>query len=449
MQLAEKIRKVRQFVLREVWNLPPQQDEKWGILGRIVRIGHLVVKGFNEDDLTIHASSLTFVSLTSLVPLLAVAFAMLKGFGVGTEQINTLAHAEWLLEMPEAMQAFVEQVLNIVNNTNFSTLGFVGLIVAIFTAIMLLANIEKSFNRIWGVSKNRSLPRQITSYTSVLVLLPLLIFTAISLRAQLAINASIPGVDINISVANSIIRQTVSFLLVWAAFACLYVMVPNVSVRLKPALISSLLFTLLFLGWQKIYMVLQFGVARYNAIYGVFAAVPVTFAWLYAAWVIILLGAEFTFAMQNSETYQLEGAAENASIRSRLLIALLVMRSAGQSMLEGKAFFDSSVFARDNRVPIRLVNSVLAVLVKCGFLTQVGDQRTGYVLIKAPEIVHLGDIVNAIMSSGAKPDVADVLTLDENIKEVLGRLERCFKTEYGSLTLRDLAQGGMAVDKCL
>jgi membrane protein len=270
-------------------------------------------------------------------------------------------------------------------------------------------------------------------------LIPILIIGAVALRAHMAFGTSISGVDI--SALNVFLQQSVSFLLIWAAFYFLYVLVPNASVRMRPALISSFVFTLIFWGWQKVYTLLQFGVARYNAIYGVFAAVPVTFAWLYASWVIILLGAEFAFAMQNSETFRLEGGAETASMRARLLIALLVMRSAGQTMLKGKSVFDSAAFARANKVPIRLVNSIVTVLAKAGYLARVAERDTAYVLLRAADSIQVGDIVTSLIKSGSKPDIADTLKLDDEIKSVLAQVEAGFKNSCQRISLNDLING--------
>ncbi|HRV31782.1 MAG TPA: YihY/virulence factor BrkB family protein, partial [Kiritimatiellia bacterium] len=249
------------------------------------RVGHLLFKGYIEDDLTIHASSLTFVTLTSLVPILAVAFALMKGFGMGSDQLDNLLHAEWVQEMPESFQTFWNQILDIVNTTNFFALGWIGLAFFVLTAVLVLANVEKSFNRVWGVAKDRSLPRQIANYTSVLVLVPLLLGVAGGLRAQVAFNQTFFQVDLTAWAQNLI-----SLFILWLALGVLFVLVPNTTVRLRPAMASSLLTTVVFLGWMKVFTVMQVGVARYNFIYGAFAAVPVFMFWMYVTWVILLLG---------------------------------------------------------------------------------------------------------------------------------------------------------------
>jgi membrane protein len=434
MNLRERFDKIQAFVLRDVWNLPGSEKGSMSFVARLVRVGHLLFRGYVDDDLTIHASSLTFVTLTSLVPILAVGFALVRGLGMGEEQLAKISEMEWIEQMPEQFQVFVQQVLDIVNTTNFSALGWIGLAFFVLTAVLVLANVEKSFNRVWGVDKNRSLLRQITNYTSVLVLVPLLIGVAGGLKAQIAISEKFFEVDVNAWVQNLL-----SFVIMWLAIGFLYVFVPNTRVRLRPALVSSLLTTLIFLGWIRVFAVMQTGVARYNVIYGAFAAVPVFLFWMYVTWVILLLGAEFTFALQNSDTFQLESAADSASIRSRILVALMILRRAGQVMEGGKEVFDSAEFARINKAPIRLINAVVGVLVRRGYLAQVASRDAGYVLMRAPDAVRIQDLVAELLrEGGGHPEVDESIRIDEPLQAAMGRIETGLTQGFGDLTLAEM-----------
>lgn len=434
MKLNEYLGKARRFVQSAVGSLPGGDGYNESFPARLVRVGHLLFRGYVDDDLTIHASSLTFVTLTSLVPILAVGFALVKGFGMGDEQLSNISRMEWLREMPEQFQAFVQQILDIVNNTNFSALGWVGLAFFVFTAVLLLASVEKSFNRVWGVSKNRSLLRQVSSYTSMLVLVPVLIGVVVGLKAQIAISQKYFGIDANVWAQN-----LASFLILWLAIGVLYVFVPNTRVRLRPALISSLITTLLFLGWMRMFILLQVGVSRNNIIYGAFAAVPVFLFWMYVTWVIILLGVEFTFALQNSDTYQLESGADSASMRSRLLVALMILRRAGRAMETGRGFFDAAQFASRNKAPIRLINTVVRTLVEQKYLAQVANGDAGYVLMRAPESVRIRDLVAELMrDGGSHSELEGSLALDAPLQNTLSKIEAGLHQGFGDLTLADL-----------
>ncbi len=434
MNLRKRFEKIQAFVMRDVWNLPGSEKGSMNFVARLVRVGHLLIRGYVDDDLTIHASSLTFVTLTSLVPILAVGFALVRGLGMGEEQLAKISEMEWIEQMPETFQVFVQQILEIVNTTNFAALGWIGLAFFVLTAVLVLANVEKSFNRVWGVDKNRSILRQITNYTSVLVLVPLLLGVAGGLKAQLAISEKFFEVDVN-----AWLQNLASFATMWLAIGFLYVFVPNTRVRMRPALISSLITTLIFLGWMRLFALMQTGVARYGLIYGAFAAVPVFLFWMYVTWVILLLGAEFTFALQNSDTFQLESAADSASMRSRILVALMVLRRAGVSMATGKGFFDTTDFARKNKAPIRLINSVVATLVDKGYLAQVASRDAGYVLMRAPDTIRIRSLVGEMISDGGgHPEVEESLTLDAPLKETLAKIESSLAQGFGDMTLGDM-----------
>lgn len=440
MTLKERLGKIQEFARRAVGEWPGGGVDNESFPARLIRVGHLLFRGYVDDDLTIHASSLTFVTLTSLVPILAVGFALIKGFGMGDEQINAMMHMEWLSHMPQQFQEFVTQLLNLVNTTNFSALGWIGLVFFVLTAVLLLANIEISFNRVWGVDKNRSLLRQITNYTSVLVLVPLLIGVVGGLKAQIAISRKILGIDANVWA-----QDLASFAIMWLAIGFLYVFVPNTRVRLRPAFFSSLLTTLVFLGWMRMFTVMQTGVVNYNLIYGAFAAVPVFLLWMYVTWVILLLGAEFTFALQNSDTYRLESSADSASMRSRILVALMILRRAGRAMQTGKGIFDTADFARSHKAPIRLINSVVAILVGEGYLTQVASRDAGFVLMRAPESIRLRDLVAELMQEGGgHEELEAALTMDASLKETLGKIEAGIQQGFGDLTLADMISAAPA-----
>ena len=439
MKLTERLGKIRDFALRAIGALPGD-DQGGSLPARIIRVGHLLFRGYADDDLAVHASSLTFVTLTSLVPILAVGFALVKGFGFGADQLATVEQMAWFQQMPPQWQEFVQKILDIVNTTNFAALGWIGLAFFVLTAVLLLANVEKSFNRVWGVDKNRSLLRQIANYTSVLVLVPVLIGLAGALKAQVAITRKVLDVDVNAWAQN-----LASFGILWLVIGFLYVFVPNTRVRLRSAFTSSLLTTLVFLGWMRMFTVMQTGVVNYNRIYGAFAAVPVFMLWMYVTWVILLLGAEFTFALQNSDTYQLESAADTASMRSRILVALMVLRRAGRAMAGEREMFDAAAFARQVKAPIRLINSVVATLAKRGYLAQVASRDAGYVLMRAPETIRIRDLVAELMhEGGGHAEIEGVLMLDAPLKETMARIEKGVAQGFGDLTLADMVAAAPA-----
>ncbi|MBU1693873.1 MAG: YihY/virulence factor BrkB family protein [Verrucomicrobia bacterium] len=427
--------RLKNFLLHGVWDadlsaLPAGRS----LPIRIVRIAQLIVKGFAEDDLAIHASALTFVTLMSLVPMLAVAFALLKGFGFGQERINQML--DWVNGMPPEFQSFVDTMRDIADATNFAAMGWVGLAFVLFTAVLVLASVEISFNRIWGVRVRRTVMRQVTNYISILVLVPLLI--AFIGTAQASLRGGLLKLPRPISIFSGGLLSLASILTTWLTFWFIYVHIPNTKVKTVPALISSFLGAALWLAWQKAYISLQVGVARYNAIYGTFASVPIFLAWLYTSWVIILLGAELTFALQNSATYQIERAAENASSNARLIIGLTVLWRAAQALAGQAARFETAIFAREQRVPVRLLNEIVRLLVRTGFLAETSDKPGSFVLLRAADSIPIKEVVDIVMQEGARPEALGLAHRNPVIEKILAQLDSGVNRGLENLTIQQL-----------
>ena len=433
--------KVRSFVVRDAWNPESNDARKHGVLARTVRVGHLLYKGYMDDDLTIHATSLTYGTLTSLVPILAVAIAVMRGFGMGNEMISGMLEKPWYQSLPEGMQTMLAQILKIVTETNFFALGWIGLIIFILTAVFLLSNVERSFNRVWGVEKERNIFRQITNYTCVLVFVPLLIGLVVAVRANLVIQTiRAGGLTVPVGTWGGYIF---SFLALWAAIFLLFMFVPNTRVQFSAAAWASLATTVVFVGWMRVFTAMQVGVAKYNYIYGAFAAIPIFMFWLYITWVIWLLGAEFAFALQYSDTYRMERSADSASMRARILLALLAMREAARAMRGGGADFDADAFASKYTVPTRLVHAVIKQLQELSYFAKLDDREKGasFVLKRTPDALPVKDVVAALLRGA--PDEMELtgrLLGEGAMGGVMKDLEAGLEKGFGDTTVADLAE---------
>ena len=429
--------RLQKFLMHEVWDIELSTLSTGKSLPiRLVRVAQLIIKGFTEDDLAVHASALTFVTLMSIVPLLAVGFAILKGFGFGQNQINALL--EWKGSMPEQFQTFVDSVLNIVNTTNFAGLGWAGLGFVIFTAVIMLAATEVTFNRIWGITQMRTPLRQAANYISVIVLVPLLILAASTVEASL--KGMLPILPESVSfVVRNLLRLT-SLFMTWLAFLFLYLFLPNTRVRVSSALVASLVGGTFWVVWQKVYISLQMGVGRYNAIYGTFASVPIFLAWLYMSWVIILLGAELAFALQNAATYRVESTADSANAESRVALALSIVVRAAESMTGRGAPFETSAYAREQKVPIRLLNGMVRLLVQNGFLAEMAGKEGSFILLKAPAAIGVKEIVDVVIQAGARPESLGLTNLSAPVVGALRKMEDGMTGLLAKTTIQDLIQ---------
>ena len=421
------------FLRHEVWEIELSTVSglrRWGTW--LIRIIHLILKGFREDHLSIHAAALTFSTLMSLVPLLAIAFSVLKGLGAGDEAERRLLEATAV-----PIQSFVQQILGIVDKTNFVALGWVGVAVLFFTVVQVLGSIERSFNQVWGVTKARNFWRRFANYTSITVVVPVLLMAAFAISATLSNEHLIQKMGEAAVLYRELLHFTPWFA-VWFAFFILFVFMPNTRVERGVAAWGALIAAILWLIWQKIYIHLQVNLAGYNAIYGTFASVPIFLLWLYVGWGIILFGAEVTFAFQNHDTYHMEQMANKASARSKISLALSTVLAAARAFESGCTKFDVALYAHEQRVPIRLVNDVVNVLVKGGYLAQIAEEATAYVLLKPADKINVSDVIDLMIRQGAAPQTVGVSKIDPAVEAIMNDFDNGLRQALAQKTFSEL-----------
>ena len=434
--LIEKLRRLKQFVLHDVWSIElAGASGARGFFSRFIRIAHLVIRGYREDDLPIHAGALTFSFLMSLVPILAIASALLKGLGAGKQTFDKLLTVDGAL--PVQGEEFVKNVIAIVDKTNFVALGWIGVVVLFITAVQVLATVEDSFNKIWGVENSRTWWQRFTNYTSLTIVVPILVVAAFALstsaRAGVLQKTEMLG----------LVRDALIFtplLTTWLAFFVLYSFMPNTRVEKRAAATAAFAAALMWLGWQKVYLLFQFGIARYNAIYGTFASIPVFLFWMFIGWTIILLGAEFCFALQNQATYHLERVAASANVQARLTLALGLLADAAQNFARGFTTFDIEQFGQTRRVPIRLVHDVVRLLCRGGLLVEIAGKPGLYALNRTPEKIRATEIFALLLQDGtAAPPLGLTKNLHPAVNTVLAAWNRGGSNALGAQTLQELA----------
>ncbi len=429
--------KIRQFFRHEVWTY--DLSSLTGIKALVMRlflVSRLVVKGFRDDNLTVQASALTFTSLMSLVPLLAIALSLLKGLGAGDEFIQRI-HTN-IDDMPVEFQSFIEQMLDIVNRTNFWALGWVAVVVLFFAVIQMMGSIEASFNDVWGIRSSRAYWRRVVNYLSIIVIVPVLILLAFAINASMSSEAVISRLG-EAAFAYKALLKILPFLSTTLALFALFALVPNTMIRFVPAIISSAVTAVLWLAWQNFYVKMQVGVSSSTAIYGTFfASVPIFLAWLYVSWIIILLGAELCFALQNHATYDLERSAGNANTRARIMLAFSITLQAGERFRNGGALFNASEFADRHRIPVRLINDLIRLLVRGGLLVEVAGHEECYVLRRPLDEVSLRLIVDLVLEDGVGPERYGFGSDTEAVNAAMLNYDRSLEGALAGTSIKDL-----------
>lgn len=410
------------------------------------RLGYATFRGFLENRLTLRAAALTYFSVLSIVPLLAFAFAVLKGLGAYSGFVDGTLTPYLTQTFGEntSLLAAVQYVFRFVDRTNVSTLGVVGLLTLVYTSVSLLSNVEASFNVVWGARTQRPFLRQVTDYVTLLVTTPILIVVATTFATAAQSSQAILFLRETLGLGQVIdfLLRFTSVVVVATALFALFVILPNVHVRPVSALIGASVSALL---WQAVliaHVQFQVGIAGYNALYSVLGALPIFLVWMYFSWVTVLVGAQVAAAHQNG----------------RAMGEQFVRRHVDQALRERLAVGLAAVVTRDFRtgtrrpeieladllqVPRATVDEVLSALVEAGILARAVAGRDTYLLPgRDPASVRALDVRDALRREPTADSARPALEahLPGPLRDVLDALEQEVRRSPRNLTLVELSE---------
>jgi membrane protein len=443
-RLSRRSSAVGQFLKTDIWRLQghklPPRRFFWITQLRILL---LAIRRFIEDKCDSRASALTFYSLLSIVPIVAMAFAVAKGFGVEkmlAEQL--LAKLEGHEEVAQRIISFAQSLLE---NTKGGAIAGVGIVVLFWTVIKVLSTIEASFNDIWGVKTARGIGRKLADYLSVMMICPILLITASSITVLVTTRIAVMVERLSFLgyLANVIVwfLKILPYGVIWLVFTFIYAFMPNTKVEFKSALWAGTLAGTIYQLIQFSYITFQVGVANYGAIYGSFAALPLFLVWLQLSWVILLLGAEFSFAHQNVATYEFESDCRSVSHSFKQLVALLIASLCVKRFLVAEEPLAAEDFSRELEVPIRLVRSVIFELTDTRVLSQVQVKDRDELAYQPACDIHsltVASIMERLDQRGIETiPIAESSALNK-IRETLRRLREMNEQSPANLKLQDL-----------
>jgi membrane protein len=357
----------------------------------------MLVTSFTTHQGTLRAAALTYTTILSLIPLLAIAFAVLKGFGVQ----NSLEPL--LSELAGDSEETIANIINYVNNTNFKSVGAVGLLALVFTVISLLGNIEDAFNAIWRVKETRPLKRRFSDYLSVVVVGPILLLVATSMTSGLQSQWLVQWLIQRTYFGDAILLlfRLVPYISIWTALTFTFIYIPNTRVKFRSALLGGIVAGTAWQIAQWGYFHFQVGVAKYNAIYGTLAALPIFLVWIYTSWLIVLLGVEIVSAHQTHRFGDagLLPASLTPALREQLSLALLVQVCA--HFRRGDALPAAAHLSDELGIPADLLMELLETLRGLGFLVLTSGSMPGWLPAREPSEVLVSELLAALRGKSA------------------------------------------------
>ena len=425
-----------------VWETSLTSMHRWHAwLVQMLRI--LIATGRDIADglPTLRAMGLVYTTLLSLVPLLAVSFSVLKGFGVHNQVEPLLLNL--LAPLGEQGVEITGKIIEFVDNVNVRVLGSLSLIFLFYTVISLLTKIEQALNNTWRIKHYRGLIQRISEYISIIMVGPVLIFSGIGLAASIKTStvanalASMQGYGTLIWILSNI----TSFLLIVGAITFIYILVPNEKVKLRSAFTGAVAAALMWkvTGW--LFSTFVAGSTKYSAIYSGFAVSIIFMIWLYLSWLILLIGATIAYYHQHPERTTSRQQVLRLSARLREKIGLLLMLRVGQSFHSDNRKLTKQQLSKSLDIAAEALSLVIRPLEKHGLLTESCDRHRVYMPGKSMDRIMIRDIWDAVRSAQESAYLnPDNVASDKSVDTLLDDINASIDNVIGDMSLLDLVQ---------
>ena len=372
-------------------------------LKRYARCFVFAAKGFKEDNCNLRASALTLYTLLSIVPLLAMAFGISKGFGV--EKILEQRLFDAFPGQEEVINRVIDFSFNLLQRTKGGIIAGLGVVFLLWSVIKMISHIEESFNTIWWVKESRPAVRKFADYIALVFIAPFfLIFSGsatIFVATRLTDFLENSGIPLHSFITFSL--KYLPFTSIWLLFIFFYIFIPNTRVNFKTAAAGGIIAGTLYQIGQIFYLKLQVGVSHYNAIYGSFAALPLFIIWLQVSWIILLIGAEISFAFENVNNIDEQDMTyDGISIRSRKLISLRIVHLCASRFRKGEPPITCSELSDELKVPFKITKLFLFNLTEAGILSKVSmkEGNEGYQPARPIETLSVMEVLVALERHG-------------------------------------------------
>jgi membrane protein len=410
---------------------------------RQVRIIYMVIKGIKRDNIYIKASALTFFTILSVIPMVALAFGIAKGFGLQDEmraQIIMQFHNQ------EQVMAFIlDFANNMLEQASGGWIAGVGFALLFYTVGQLLIYVENTLNSIWKVNETRVWYRQITDYLAIIILVPI-IFVASSSATVLAstrLNELLSQSDMleGLKPVVSFLVKLVPFILLCTLATSAYLVMPNTRVKIRPAIVAGIFTGIALQVLQILYVQSQVGITKLGTLYGSFAAIPLLMIWVQMSWMVLLMGGQLSFYLQNITRYEFEFDVMTVSNRQKKRLSLLVLHSLINDFIKGIKPRSPEEISLELSLPVRTVHDCLDQLRDAALATEFWDETEDrYVYQPATDInrMTLSFVLEKMDNSGSIHKIVVNNTDYKKIDTALNKFETLVASSETNILLREI-----------
>jgi len=369
-------KKIIEFFEKDLWRISEGDVSPFRFLWlEVLKKVVLAIRFFTAKRVLQKAAALTYSTLLAIVPIMAVVFAIARGFGYS--RFIEVWFRQAFESQPQAAEVIIGFVNSYLVHTKSGVFLGIGLLFMLYTVLMLVSNVEDAFNEIWQVTKPRSIFRTFTDYLAVFFVFPIFIVVTSGISIFVATIAnSMPDFQLLGSTLRFLIDLS-PYVLMSAMFIALYVFMPNTHVKISCALVPGILAGIAMQGLQIFYIHSQLFLSSYNAIYGSFAALPLFMLWVQISWTICLFGAELCYTNQNLDYYDYDANTREISHRYRLMLAALLMSHICKRFANGQKALSALELRQVTNIPIRFVNDLLFDLLNARLIVELTSDEKG------------------------------------------------------------------------
>ena len=422
----------------KLYHMDVEEMPGWKVAGvRVAQFIFALGQEFNKDGIIVRASGLAYTSLLAVVPLIAVLFAMFSAFASFEDVRDKVQNFLFTQFLPTRQDEIVEYLNKFTQNTQ--TLGLIGFLALMFTAVALLANIEKNFNEIWSVTKPRSFINKMTTFTSILVFGTMFLGASFSLTAKFKSLLSKSGIlDIGFLVKAAFFLAP--YFLTFFAFFLMYMLIPHTRIKYKSAAFGAFLSALL---WEiaKIFVANSMGKSvKYDVIYGSLAIIPIFLVWLYITWVIVLVGLEFVYIHQNFRGIITHRQFHAPNPRDEVTLSVQIFTYIAGKFYRRESPPTMAMIADEFVLPIQIAGEHVGVLMRHRLLHEVGEgPKAAYVPGFSIDQMKLAEVVRAIFSNSHSIPDSDK-PLEGHVNESMRRFEQDAIGSLGEITVSEFVK---------
>lgn len=402
-----RLKDIQQYLQYELWRKTSDElrDGKrtkrigFGVLKTLI----LVIRGFSSKQLNIAANALTYNLVFAIIPMFAMVLAIAKGFGFSQIIEDRLSSS--MLGETNLVPTIMEMVNRYLETAQDGAFIGIGILILIWAVYSFFQNVEQAFNAIWDVKQSRSIVRRLTTYIAVLFIIPVLLIVTSGLDILFHTTVNSISWLSTLQHAHGSLVTVMKFVIVWLLFLWMYMAIPNTKVHFSSAVFPAVVMGSLFQLLQMLSMYIIVFLGRTSIVYGAFAAIPIIMIWLQWACLLILIGAELSFAIQNNEQFEYEKDVEMMSRRYKDFLTIYLLHIIICRFENDQTPLMATELAQETKIPIRVVINLLNRMVETGLVrtvyTEEKEEKTYQPALDTHKIT-IGMVTDRIDRQGAE-----------------------------------------------